>query len=61
MALRAASLTKSWANIRHRSLETYDVLIKTYNNPFWASNHGALGPSDCEMTVWKGPRLELIG
>ena len=43
------------------SLGTYDGLLKTYNNPFSPDHHEALGPKDYEMTVWKGPRLELIG
>jgi branched-chain amino acid transport system substrate-binding protein len=43
------------------ALGTYDGLIKTYSNPFSPDRHEALGPNDYEMTVWKGPRLELIG
>jgi branched-chain amino acid transport system substrate-binding protein len=43
------------------SLGTYDGLLKTYNAPFSPDHHEALGPKDYEMTVWKGPRLELIG
>ena len=42
------------------SLGTYDGLIKTYTNPFSPERHEALGPDDYEMTVWRGPRLELI-
>jgi branched-chain amino acid transport system substrate-binding protein len=48
----------------HAALEglgTYDGLIKTYVNPFSPTRHEALGPDDYQMTVWKGPRLELIG
>ena len=48
----------------HSALEalgTYEGLIKTYSNPFSPDRHEALGPEDYEMTVWKGPRLELIG
>jgi branched-chain amino acid transport system substrate-binding protein len=48
----------------HSALETlgtYDGLIKTYANPFSPDRHEALAPEDYEMTVWKGPRLELIG
>jgi branched-chain amino acid transport system substrate-binding protein len=43
------------------SLGTYDGLLKTYNNPFSPDHHEALEPKDYEMTIWKGPRLELIG
>jgi len=43
------------------ALGTYDGLIKTYSNPFSPDRHEALGPDDYEMTVWRGPRLELIG
>ena len=43
------------------ALGTYDGLIKTYSNPFSPNRHEALGPEDYEMTVWRGPRLELIG
>ena len=43
------------------ALGTYDGLIKTYSNPFSPDRHEALGPDDYEMSVWKGPRLELIG
>jgi len=43
------------------SLGTYDGLIKRYANPFSPERHEALGPGDYMMTVWKGPRLELIG
>lgn len=43
------------------SLRTYDGLLKTYNNPFSPDHHEALEPKDYEMTIWKGPRLELIG
>lgn len=42
------------------SLGRYDGLIKDYANPFSPDHHEALGPSDYEMTVWNGPRLELI-
>jgi branched-chain amino acid transport system substrate-binding protein len=42
------------------SLGSYDGLVKSYSNPFSASNHEALGPSDYLMTAWKGTRLELI-
>ena len=48
----------------HAALEnlgSYDGLVKSYNNPFSASQHEALGPSDYSMTVWKGTRLELMG
>ncbi|HLN08098.1 MAG TPA: ABC transporter substrate-binding protein [Xanthobacteraceae bacterium] len=48
----------------HAALEalgTYDGLIKTYTNPFSPERHEALGPQDYQMTVWNGPRLELIG
>jgi branched-chain amino acid transport system substrate-binding protein len=43
------------------ALGTYDGLIKTYSNPFSPDRHEVLGPDDYEMSVWKGPRLELIG
>jgi branched-chain amino acid transport system substrate-binding protein len=43
------------------SLGTFDGLLKTYNNPFSPDHHEALEPKDYEMTIWKGPRLELIG
>ncbi|MBN9440692.1 ABC transporter substrate-binding protein [Bosea sp. (in: a-proteobacteria)] len=42
------------------SLGTYDGLIKAYDNPFSATDHEALSPEDYAMTVWKGPRLELM-
>jgi branched-chain amino acid transport system substrate-binding protein len=42
------------------SLGTYDGLIKTYSHPFSPEWHEALGPDDYQMTVWRGPRLELI-
>jgi branched-chain amino acid transport system substrate-binding protein len=42
------------------SLGAYDGLVKSYSNPFSASNHEALGPGDYLMTAWKGTRLELI-
>jgi branched-chain amino acid transport system substrate-binding protein len=41
-------------------LGSYAGLIKTYDNPFSATNREALSPEDYAMTVWKGPRLELI-
>src|SRR5689334_12391286 len=41
------------------NLGAYDGLVKSYSNPFSASNHEALGPSDYLMTAWKGTRLEL--
>lgn len=41
-------------------LGTYDGLIKTYVDPFSATKHEALGPKDYSMTVWNGPRLELV-
>ena len=43
------------------SLGPYDGLLKTYDKPFSPGHHEALGPADYEMTVWRGPRLELIG
>jgi branched-chain amino acid transport system substrate-binding protein len=43
------------------SLGTFHGLLKTYNNPFSPDHHEALEPKDYEMTIWKGPRLELIG
>jgi branched-chain amino acid transport system substrate-binding protein len=43
------------------SLGTFDGLLKAYNNPFSPDHHEALEPKDYEMTIWKGPRLELIG
>ena len=43
------------------SLGTFDGLLKTYNKPFSPDHHEALEPKDYEMTIWKGPRLELIG
>lgn len=42
------------------SLGRYDGLIKDYVDPFSPDHHEALGPNDYEMTVWNGPRLELI-
>ena len=43
------------------ALGTFDGLLKTYNRPFSPDHHEALEPKDYEMTIWKGPRLELIG
>ncbi len=64
IALAAKKAGSTDGEALHAALEalgTYDGLLKTYNNPFSAENHEALGPGDYEMTVWKGPRLELIG
>ena len=41
------------------SLGAYEGLIKTYNPPFTAERHEALGPDDYMMTIWRGTRLEL--
>lgn len=43
------------------NLGKYDGLLKAYDNPFSATRHEALDPDDYSMTVWKGPRLELVG
>lgn len=43
------------------SLGSYDGLLKNYSNPFSSARHEALDPNDYSMTIWKGPRLELIG
>ncbi len=39
------------------NLGTYEGLIKTYNRPFSADNHDALGPADYIMVHYKGDRI----